>query len=189
MSYNTYKGATDTFDKKCHHFTTTRRTRRWSLRFFYNMLDQAGINSCTLHNLKAENPKLNRSKFLKELAKSLVEPHLRRRFESQTVRTSIKKIIMKVLDMDMPVAPTLNVILSKSESVDIRNIRARYALCDNDASGRTHMKCPNCLRRMCDEHRAPVCIECECFNNNNNYYYYVTLDKVILDIKKHNFIQ
>lgn len=42
MFYNVHKGAIDEFDKKCHHFSTARRTCRWPLRFFYNMLNQAG---------------------------------------------------------------------------------------------------------------------------------------------------
>lgn len=29
MYYNKHKGGTDAFDQKCHHFTTSRRTRRW----------------------------------------------------------------------------------------------------------------------------------------------------------------
>ncbi|XP_011146325.2 piggyBac transposable element-derived protein 4-like [Harpegnathos saltator] len=102
MDYNACKGATDTFDEKCHIYSVARRTKRWPLKFFYNMLNQASINSCVLYNLQADNPILSRSKFIKNLAMSLVEPHLRRRLEMQRLRHHIRKIISKLLRVDVP---------------------------------------------------------------------------------------
>lgn len=158
MSYNSYKGATDTFDQKCRHFSTARRTQRWPLRFFYNMLDQSAVNAQVLYSLNADNPRLSRNNFLQKLAFGLVEPHLRRRLGIATIRASIKKIISKLLEIDEPVPAVMSVIKEDT--------RAKCGMCESDAPGRTRMKCPNCLRRMCDNHRAAICVECECFAEN-----------------------
>ncbi|XP_071554095.1 piggyBac transposable element-derived protein 4-like [Temnothorax nylanderi] len=75
--YNDTKGGTDCFDQMCHEYTTARKTLRWPMRFWYGMLDQGGINALILHNFNIENPNLVRREFLKQLVRSLIEPHLR----------------------------------------------------------------------------------------------------------------
>ena len=103
LAYNKYKGATDAMDKNCYNYSTARRTRRWPLRFVYNMLDIAGLNACILYHLNAENPQLKRSMFTKNLARALIEPMLRRRLQQSTLRFSLKKIITRVLREEDPV--------------------------------------------------------------------------------------
>lgn len=52
LHYNRTKRGTDTFDQLCHAFTTSRGTRRWPMRYFLGILDQARINSRILHTCK-----------------------------------------------------------------------------------------------------------------------------------------
>ncbi|KAJ8956854.1 hypothetical protein NQ318_014269 [Aromia moschata] len=137
VDYDLYKGGTDTVEKKCCRFTTARRTRRWPLRFFYNMLDQAGINSSILYSLNANNPGLARNEFLKQLAFGLVEPQLRRRLQMPQLRTPLRKMISKVLKIEIPVPGSWSVLREDT--------RGRCAFCDRYATGRTRVKCPSCL--------------------------------------------
>lgn len=43
--YNKTKGGTDTINKMLSEYTCHRRTKRWPLAFFYNMIDVAGLAS------------------------------------------------------------------------------------------------------------------------------------------------
>lgn len=56
------------------------KTKRWTLRIFFNMLDGSGINAVGLFSLANPQFKINKNdsccSFLKFLGKSLIEPHL-----------------------------------------------------------------------------------------------------------------
>ena len=39
LYYNSTKGGVDTFDQMCHAFSTKRKTRRWPVAQFYNLID------------------------------------------------------------------------------------------------------------------------------------------------------
>lgn len=74
--YNETKGGVDTMDQLCHTYSCSRKTRRWPLCLFYNLLNIIGINGMIL--LKGSNTRekeiiINRRLFLKELAMALSE--------------------------------------------------------------------------------------------------------------------
>ena len=48
LDYNQRKGGVDMFDKNLEEFSCRRKTVRWPLLFFYNMLDAAADNSYIL---------------------------------------------------------------------------------------------------------------------------------------------
>lgn len=84
LSYNSTKGGVDTFDQLCHSTTVSRKTRRWPLRILYGMLDIAGVNSFVIYKHNASNDKAPKhSDFLKGLALSLVEEHLKKRINNE----------------------------------------------------------------------------------------------------------
>ena len=43
VMYNAAKGEVDSMDQMCHAVTTKRKTNRWPMLLFYNMLDFASI--------------------------------------------------------------------------------------------------------------------------------------------------
>jgi hypothetical protein len=45
LDYNRTKGGVDTVDQLTHHFTARRKSRRYPMILFGNLLDLAGINS------------------------------------------------------------------------------------------------------------------------------------------------
>lgn len=152
MSYNENKGGTDAFDQKCHTYTTARGTRRWPLKFFFNMLDQAGINAFILYTLNANNERFSRCNFLKQLGFGLVKAQLRRRLQSRSLRTDLRKKVQKLLEVDE--VPLANITVIREET------RAKCKLCESQQATRTRMKCASCFCRMCDEHRAGLCVNC-----------------------------
>lgn len=155
--YNKTKGRTDSFDQKCHNYTTVRRTARWPLRFFYGMLDQAGVNSCIWLSLLADNALMKRSTFLLELSMSLVKPALSRRLLIQTLRTSLREKIKTFLD-DSEI----------NEEEDVRDLFAdnkmekqkRCGYCPASLDRKTNYKCLKCDAPMCRDHVAKICQTC-----------------------------
>jgi len=43
--------------KKYHDFIGTKKTCRWPMRYFYEMLDQANVNSFIIYSLLKDNEK------------------------------------------------------------------------------------------------------------------------------------
>jgi len=60
-------GASDTFDQLCHEHTVSRTSKKWPVRIFYGMLDQATVNF-VLYTLNANNQVITRDRFLLELS-------------------------------------------------------------------------------------------------------------------------
>ena len=82
--YNATKCPVDRIDQMANTLTTRRKTRRWPMTIFFNILGIAAINSyiswLLLHPTWHENERVHRrSIFLKELACSLMEPWIRER--------------------------------------------------------------------------------------------------------------
>nr|CAI5843818.1 unnamed protein product [Callosobruchus analis] len=49
-TYNSTKGAVDTFDQMCQNMCANRKTRRWPLCLFFNMINMACINSYVIYS-------------------------------------------------------------------------------------------------------------------------------------------
>ena len=83
------KGGTDTFDQMCHSFTTARQTKRWPLRDFFGMLDQAGVNARIFHTCKLidekKPAKISARSCLEDII-HLVQPMLQERVTLRTQR-------------------------------------------------------------------------------------------------------
>ena len=62
-----------------HFCTESRKTRTWPLRFFYDMLNKADINSMVLFKLARKQEKTIRRKLLNELGLQFAQPHMERR--------------------------------------------------------------------------------------------------------------
>ena len=75
LHYNKIKNIIDTFDQLCHVYIVTRKTNRWSMRYFLGMLDQAAVNvrillKCLMVNLQ-RNEKVS-TNCLQKLALHLI---------------------------------------------------------------------------------------------------------------------
>ncbi|KAL1020716.1 hypothetical protein UPYG_G00003720 [Umbra pygmaea] len=83
MNYNATKGGVDNMDKLVTAYSCKRRTLRWPLVIFFDILDVSAYNAFVIW--MALNPEWNRMKlqrrrlFFEELGKTLVRPQIQRR--------------------------------------------------------------------------------------------------------------
>lgn len=156
--YNSTKSGTDTFDFLCGTYSTSRKTRRWPMRVFYGMCDQAGVNASILYflNQKDSNSrkKMTRRKFLKELGHALITPLMRQRLENPRIRKTLKEEIRKILGEK-------EVKLQTDESNWKLPSQKRCAYCDRKLDRKTNNACLQCGKPICDiDHRAKKCFVC-----------------------------
>lgn len=74
LTYNQTKGAVDTFDMMCNNMNCVRKTKRWPMCLFYNILNIAAINSYVIYvnNVIAKGGKpLCRLEFMLKLHEQL----------------------------------------------------------------------------------------------------------------------
>jgi Transposase IS4 len=95
--YNKTKGGVDTMDKMLQEYSVKRKTHRWPLAFFYNMVNIAGLASYVLYVEQKKNTKTNeRRKFLKELALELCKTSIEERASNpQCTKRHFTKVAME----------------------------------------------------------------------------------------------
>ena len=95
LDYNKRKGGVDMFDENLEEFSCRRKTVRWPLLFFYNMLDAAANNSYILLKKSGRYAKSKKA-FLKhltfQLATPAVEARLRLPNQKHTVRDAAAQV-------------------------------------------------------------------------------------------------
>ncbi|KAE8285601.1 hypothetical protein D5F01_LYC15266 [Larimichthys crocea] len=84
--YNKTKGGVDLMDQIVHTYTSKRQTRRWPMVLWQNMVDVGALNAFTIftshHSDYMGGVPNARRLFIKELAKELIMPYMRRRMET-----------------------------------------------------------------------------------------------------------
>lgn len=149
--YNSTKGGVDTFDQMVHNFSVSRKTRRWPLRLFYGMLDQAAINAYVIHNLVQKPNAAIRRKFLEKLGFELARPYMERRLQNilpQDLRKNINDILGKTVHNEVLELPAK------------RPKSGRCYLCPRNRDRKTKMWCLKCNKPVCVDHRRDVCNSC-----------------------------
>lgn len=153
LFYNQTKGGVDTFDQLCHLTTVARKTRRWPLRFFYAMLDAGGINSYVISKCNSKNDKVQkRSDFLKSLAFSLVEEHLKGRMNNGRLPREMRSNIRKILNCEEQEDPIQEELVKPL---------GRCAFCPRQKNRKARNRCEHCHKGVCAEHRLSICIDCK----------------------------
>ena len=94
--YNSTKGGVDTVDQLCGNYSVSRRTRRWPLCVFFQLLNIAGVNGHILHNMtRSEDKAQKRRQFLKNLAMGLIKPHMENRALLKNLPVHIRCFLAK----------------------------------------------------------------------------------------------
>lgn len=168
--YNATKGGVDSMDKMLSHFTSKRKTCRWPLALFFNVIDICGLASYIIH--KAHKPSKKtyyRRKVLNELSKVLVMPNVLNRAKNPRVtgqvstRTAIELLTGKPLQENLPL-PQHN---PRKRQADGRlPICGSCYVCKNETTKKrrkTRKCCSKCNNPVCNEHTAPIttCIFCQ----------------------------
>lgn len=66
--YNRTKGGVDTLDEKCSKFSSSRRTRRWPMAFFFQMLDISVANAHIIYTSGLNNAELSTGNFFENVS-------------------------------------------------------------------------------------------------------------------------
>ena len=151
--YNRTKGGVDTFDQLVHRYTVARKSRRWPLRVFYNLLDIVGINSNILcKGSKAPERELmpNRRAFLKKLGRDLVTPLMRERLKIRSLPSELRQIIGRILDLK---PEDINLDQRPSSS-------GRCTFCERKKDRKSRVMCKKCKKFICLNHQSRVCPDC-----------------------------
>ena len=130
---NSTKGGVDTVDQVCGNYFVSRGTRRWPLCVFFHLVNIAGVNGRILFNKtrKSVDEAQNRRQFLKNLAMSLMKPHLQDKAQLQNLPSDIQSILSKC-------KPKLQV--DTHEPLPAKS-RKRCRLCGSAKNRVTTMKC------------------------------------------------
>lgn len=103
LSYNATKGSVDTFDQMCQNMNCGRKTARWPLCFFYNMINIASINAYIVyvHNsyrAGKNKPEIyTRMDFMIDVHKKLTANLQRSRLEHRALSGGLKKCIVRAV--------------------------------------------------------------------------------------------
>ncbi|CAH2109203.1 unnamed protein product [Euphydryas editha] len=151
--YNKTKGGVDEIDKKCSIYTTSRRTRRWPMVVFYRILDISTINSHLLYDIHHDKT-TERGIFVKELARSLVLPQMKRRALNERLPRELRLSSARVLGKDMPVPNRQEVDKEESKK------RKRCHTCPLKLQRKSTHTCYACKKHVCLQCEKQVCPEC-----------------------------
>ncbi|XP_057662243.1 piggyBac transposable element-derived protein 4-like [Diorhabda carinulata] len=105
-TYNETKGAVDTFDQMCQNMNCGRKTRRWPLCIFFNMVNLACINSYVVyaHNFYRQNNNnekpLTRVEFMLQLHELRAKPWQLLRLTIPTISNELRLVIRQTLKLD-----------------------------------------------------------------------------------------
>lgn len=164
LDYNKTKGGVDTLDKLVRTYTCKRKTKRWPMVLFFNMIDIAGIAAYNLY--KCANPQLyiqrknnERKIFLKELAMQLVNDHILHRLSNPRAIKKNVKIAIHQIGYDI-----INITQSTTTEGTAANRsvskRPRCYICPRSADKKTGTRCYVCNQPSCTTHIKTVCINC-----------------------------
>lgn len=164
LDYNKHKGGVDNMDKCLTEYSTKRRTNRWPLAFFYNMLDVAAYAAYVIYmeNNPHLKPSTNRRRiFLQQLSDQLCRPQIDIRADnSHITRIFSTRHAMEAI-YGMPLK--MNVGAQEEEERDSSGRIKRKGNCYICIAKRqTRKVCAICNKPVCAEHSKdhPQCLRC-----------------------------
>ncbi|XP_026486439.1 piggyBac transposable element-derived protein 4-like [Vanessa tameamea] len=101
--YNSTKGAVDTVDQMCSIMSTSRKTNRWPLCLFFNILNLTIVNAYVIHvsnAIRNGTKPMKRRPFALQMADDLMKPWLQKRYQTVTLQRNLKLIIAEILKIN-----------------------------------------------------------------------------------------
>ncbi|XP_037530523.1 piggyBac transposable element-derived protein 4-like [Nematolebias whitei] len=156
LDYNSTKGGVDNLDKVTATYSCQRKTARWPLVVFYNILDVSAYNAYVLWieiNQQWNASKLYRRRlFLEELGKALVTPKIQNRVRparSPAAAAVIAKVQGRASDQ-----PTMDPLDTGTKK------RKRCQVCPSRDDSKTTTSCVRCKKYICKKHIVTFCPSC-----------------------------
>ena len=133
-------------------YTCKRKTRRWPMTLFFNLIDTAAVASyvlwCRKHQEYHAGKSHKRRLFLIELAHSLFHDHLlRRKSNSQAMQGGVK-LAFKAIGFDARPDAVLAAVPQTRKT--------RCQICPRTVDRKTKTRCSECGNACCHEHSKPV---------------------------------
>lgn len=149
--YNRTKAGVDTIDQICSNYSCSRRTRRWPMAIFFQLINlSAGVNAYALYKSYKNTEDISRLEFLKKLAKSLVTPHMLRRLDRGHITLELSLTIKRILRVRADTPPHQQVL----------EVRKTCSTCPPRLKRKTKYPCVVCAKPICLECSKKVCMSC-----------------------------
>uniref|UniRef100_A0A8D9DY47 PiggyBac transposable element-derived protein domain-containing protein n=1 Tax=Cacopsylla melanoneura TaxID=428564 RepID=A0A8D9DY47_9HEMI len=126
----------------CHSMSSSRKTQRWPLCYFYNMLNITFVNAyviyCFNQSKSGSMKKLARIDFLLELHKQLTVAHQRSRLLNPRIRGELRSIIESILEIQ----PGTSKVPSSTDSR-----KHVPTFCSYNLKRKTSVDCSSCQKK------------------------------------------
>jgi hypothetical protein len=156
LYYNDTKGGVDRMDQMVQTYSCKRKTKRWPMTFFFNIIDIGALAAFLVWTSK--NPEWNNRKqhrrrvFLLQLGHDLVESHLnQRRQQPQAIQRDVR-LAMQAIGQ--------TVTISKADNISTTGGKKRCQLCPRERDRKVITHCTNCNVACCPDHHKIICATC-----------------------------
>ncbi|UYV64847.1 hypothetical protein LAZ67_3002151 [Cordylochernes scorpioides] len=153
--YNLTKGGVDMVNQMCGTYSVGRRTNRWPLCLFFDLLNVAGINSeIIFKSLNINSPRVPRRIFLKNISLQLFQDPLKIRSQLKNLPRSLHDLI--ILHCKKAESPEIEMSVESEPKK-----RKRCYVCPSTKGSMTQIICYKCRRHICQRHSSNICKDCE----------------------------
>ena len=164
MFYNQTKGAVDSVDFMVKKYTCRRKTKRWPLVYFLNLVDLGLLAAYILFMMK--NPQQrnaakrgDRKKFLISVGESLMKSHVRTRYE--TAVPSVKRTIRRSSLMEDSQEASSGPSSGAAEDQEPQTVKKRRCgKCPRSMDRKFKTVCKVCKQCLCPAHTVVTCSNC-----------------------------
>ena len=150
LDYNRTKAGVDTMDQMVRTYTTKRKSRRWPMTVFYNILDVSALNSYVIWihanpEWKAKVPHKRRL-FLEALGKDLMQEYRQKREQREQQTPGHQQQLT-------------------ARAVAVVGKRGRCVVCPRSVDLKHSIRCSKCMNFVCKNHL--VCSKCQSTGEQN----------------------
>jgi hypothetical protein len=158
--YNKTKGGVDQMDENIEEYTVRRKSNRWPVVIFYNMVDVACFNSYIIS--RANGNRSSRKQFLKTLSLELAYPYMMQKIRQPSLKNDTRAC-MRIF-LSLPVCEKIERVLHRPGDTSC-NPR-RCVICKKSSRD----SCFECSAVVCAEHKVVVkmvkCVRCSSSADN-----------------------
>ncbi|GBP62621.1 hypothetical protein EVAR_46460_1 [Eumeta japonica] len=134
--------------------STSRKTNRWPLCLFFNILNLTIVNAYVIHvsnAIRNGTKPMKRRPFALQMADDLMKPWLQERYQTVTLQRNLKLIIAEILKINDP---------QEGPSHDVPKTRKTCNICPAKKRRMTTTFCKGCKTPICREHMVSMCNLC-----------------------------
>lgn len=158
LYYNRTKAGVDTMDQLLSTYSSQRKTKRWPLAFFYNIVDIACLAAYKLY-VKIKPERQCRRSFLKQLGEKLCLPSIIQRSSNPIIIG--RETVGNAIRLFTEIAPPTKTV-GKRDSTGRLKIVGTCKMCSK--SRNTRKACSACDKPICNEHSNAICLTCSIIN-------------------------